>query len=355
MCSLASDHRKPACLDVIRLKDIAERVGFSVMTVSRVMRDAPNISAQTRRRVQRVARELGYVPDAAARGLRLRNTHLLGLVLPDLGDPACAAMAAALEAASAPVGYDLAMACSHGSEESEETRIARLMGRRVEGLFLAPLPRARTVGGVYRQLVEQQMRVVVLGPKPEHLEGFPSVSVDDRAGVALGTQCLLDLGHQRIAFLAGPTLSPVARARLQGYRDALRSRGIKVRDELIFGAGTTVPDGLAAARQLLAERPEFTAIMAVNDPVAVGAARALAEAGLKVPEQVSLIGYGNHPCSEFCGSPLTTVDTDVAGQATAAAELMTDLVEGRQGRDEVLEPRLIQRSSCAPPTAATSK
>lgn len=340
---------------MIRLKDIAERVGYSVMTVSRVMRDTPNISSRTRQRVLRVAREMGYVPDAAARGLRLQNTHLLGLVLPDLGDPSWAAMASALEAASAPVGYDLAMTCSHGSDKGEETRIARLMGRRVEGLFLAPLPRTRKVGGIYRQLVEQRMRVVVLGQRPEHLAGFSSVSVDDRTGVALGTGHLLELGHTQIAFLAGPTLSPVARTRLRGYRDALRSQGIKVRDELIVRAGTTVPDGMAAARQLLAEKASFTAIVAVNDAVAVGAARALMTAGWRIPDQASVVGYGNHPCSEFCGAPLTTVDTNVVGQAETATRLMFDLVTGQDVGDAALEPRLITRDSSAPPPAATRK
>ncbi|MCP5523375.1 MAG: LacI family DNA-binding transcriptional regulator [Verrucomicrobiales bacterium] len=339
---------------MIRLKDIAERVDVSVMTVSRVMRDTPNIAPATRRRVLRVARELGYVPDAAARGLRLQNTHLLGLVLPALGDPAWAAIASALEAVWAPSGYDLAMACSHQDEESEEARIARLMGRRVEGLFVAPLARAQKIGGVYRQLREQGIRVVVLGPRPEHLGGFPAVTVNDRAGMALAVAHLLGLGHQRIAFLAGPEYSSLAGPRLEGYRAALASRQIPVREELIVPAGATVEDGAVAARRLLERKVEFTAIMAFSDPLAVGALRELTAAGLEVPRQISILGYANHPCSEFSSRPLSTVDTDIEAQARAAARVMSDLIAGERGRDQRVEPRLICRDSCAPVRPATA-
>jgi LacI family transcriptional regulator len=332
---------------VIRLKDIAERVDVSVMTVSRVMRDTPNIAPATRRRVLRVARELGYVPDAAARGLRLQNTHLLGLVLPALGDPAWADIASALEAAWAPIGYDLAMACSHQDEEAEEARIARLMGRRVEGLFVAPLTGRQKVGGIYRQLREQRIRVVIMGPKPEHLGTFPSVTVNDQAGMQLGVAHLRNLGHERIAFLRGPEDAPSAKARLDGYRKALGIHGLTGLEELIVPAGTTVEDGAQATRRLLERKAAFTAIMTFSDPLAVGAMRALTTAGLEVPRQISVIGYANHPCSEFAGRPLTTVDTDVEGQARAAVAVMSDLIAGKEGRDRQVEPRLVQRDSCA--------
>ncbi len=340
-------------MTMIRLKDVAKRVGVSQMTVSRVLRGAPDISPATQARVHAAARALGYVPDLMARGLRTRRTELVGCVLPRLHDPFWGPAAAAIEAAARARRRDLLLLCSEGDEEIEETALARLLGRRVEGVLLAPVQRPRAAGGIYRHLVEQRAKLVLLGPKPPFLAGFPSVRFADREAVAVGLRHLLELGHRRVAFLAGPTLSPVARERLEGYRETLRRAGIEADDRLVIRAGTSLADGENATRQLLAEERDFTALAAVNDAVAAGALRALTAAGRAVPEQVSLMGLGNHPGAEWAGVPLTTVDPAPAELAHTAARTLFTILDGGRAGDQLLPPRLLRRASTAPPPPET--
>jgi LacI family transcriptional regulator len=291
---------------MIRLKDIAARAGVSVMTVSKVLRDAPDISELTKAKIRGLAREMGYVPDTQAQGLRTRSTRLFGVVISNLTNPAYSRIAMALEERSAALGYDLILAHSLNDPIREEQAIRRLLSRRVEGLFVAPVFRFGNAP-VYDEVQRRNTPVVILGPSPAFCSWAPSVAADDLAGSYALTRHLIEFGHSKIVFLAGPPADPSAQERREGYRRALREMRLESDDRFVFNSGTTVEDGEAAAVQILQETPDATAIEANNDAVAIGAANVLQKQGIKIPGDFSIAGFGNSQLGEYFRVPLTTV------------------------------------------------
>src|SRR5436189_5080337 len=252
---------------MIRLKDIALRAGVSIMTVSKALQDEPDISVATKARIRMLAAEMGYTPDSLAQSLRTRRSKLLGLVISAVTNPVFARTMMAIEEQSHDFGYDLAFAQSLNRPEREQTVIHHLLSRRVEGLFLTPVYRLDPTAPVYEELRKRRTPVVLLGHRAPFCQHFANVETDDSEASATATAHLLELGHRRIAFFAGPSAAPSAQERMQGYRHALRDAGLEVDDRLIFNAGSTIEEGEKAALQMLNEAPGATAIQAVNDLV----------------------------------------------------------------------------------------
>ena len=278
---------------MVRLKDIAQRAGVSIMTVSKVLRDAPDISTATKARIRVMAQQMGYVPDSMAQSLRTRKTKLLGLIVSAITNPVYARIIVAIEQVAFDHGYDVILCQSLNDTNREESLIHRLMSRRVDGLILAPVYRLETTASVYEELKARAVPTIILGHRAPFCSGFASVDTDDLQASYAMMQHLLGLGHKRIAFLAGPPVAPWAQERIEGYRRALREAQIPIDDHLIFNAGVTIDEGVKAAEQLLREKPAITAIHAVNDLIAIGVGQALIQAGYRVPEDISLAGHGN--------------------------------------------------------------
>lgn len=338
---------------MVRLIDIARKAGVSIMTVSRVLRDAPDISSTTKARVRALAQQMGYVPDVMARGLRTRQTRLLGVVVPNVNDPVTARVVSALAERAHDLGYDLLLDQSQSQAEREEVGIRRLMARRVEGLFLSPVYRHAPSAPVYAELQQRRTRVVLLGPKAPFCQMFPNVQIDDLPAAHQATAHLIALGHRRIAFLAGPSTSPAAQGRFDGYRRALREAGLELDDHLVFHAGTTVEDGAKAVTQMLNEHTRVTALQAVNDLVAMGAANLLLEQGVRIPDDLAVVGFGNIPGSECFRVPLTTTRQPKYQLGLAAMAMMQSLLKGDTVNPRRLPAELIIRASTGPakPTA----
>lgn len=336
---------------MVSLKDIAARTGLSLMTVSKALRDAPEVAATTRERVKQVAAELGYVPNTLARALRTRTTKFFGLLLPTITNPFHARIVVAIEERAFGMGYDVILAHSLGLVEREDACLERFVSRGVEGVFLAPVYRLAAESRGCRLLLERQIPTVILGPVAQFCQTFPNVETDDLHGSYELTRHLLELGHRRILFLAGPTGSPVARERLEGYRRALRDAEIEVDDRLILVAGSTTDDGTQAGQQLLAEPTDATAIQAVNDQVAVGCAHVLLAHGIRIPADLSLGGFGNIAMGEHFRVPLTTVHQSKFKLGQAAMDAMMALKQGQRPDTTRLPTRLIVRESTAPPPA----
>jgi LacI family transcriptional regulator len=233
----------PEAIAMIRLKDIAARAGVSIMTVSKALRDEPDISAATKGRIRALATEMGYTPDSLAQSLRTRRSKLLGLVISAVTNPVFARTIMAIEEQSHELGYDLAFAQSLNRPEREQTVVQHLLSRRVEGIFLTPVYRLDPTAAVYEELRKRKTPVVLLGPRAPFCRDFANVEIDDSIASAAATAHLLALGHRRIAFFAGPSAAPSAQERLDGYRRALREAGIEVDDRLIFNAGSTIEEG----------------------------------------------------------------------------------------------------------------
>jgi DNA-binding LacI/PurR family transcriptional regulator len=334
---------------IVRLKDIAAQANVSVMTVSKALRGATDVSAQTKNRIKLLAQQMGYVPDSMAQGLRSRTTKLLGLVLSSVTNPILARTISAIEEGAHDWGYDLILAHTLSIPEREEASIRRLLSRRVDGLFIAPVYRLAPTAPIYEELLQRQVPTVILGHRAPFCAHFYNVETDDLNGSLLMTRHLLELGHKRIAFLSGPSAAPWAQERLEGYRRALRDAQIELDDRLIFSAGTTIEEGEKAALQALNESVSMTALQAANDMLAIGAANVLLNQGIKIPEDLSLAGYGNIAMSEHFRVPLTTVRQPKLRLGLAAVEIMQKLRRGERPESRRLAAEIIVRASTTAP------
>jgi DNA-binding LacI/PurR family transcriptional regulator len=337
---------------MVRLKDIAQYAGVSVMTVSKALRNEPDVSAATKARIKQLALQMGYVPDSTAQGLRNRTTRLFGLVIPSITNPIYARIVFAIEERAHELGYDILLAHSHNIPAREETCIRRLMSRRVDGFFISPVYRFEAEAQIYVELAARKIPTILLGPPAPFCKSFPSVGTDELAASETVTQHLLKLGHKRIAYFTGPPAAPWAHERFEGYRHALRASNLDVDDRLVFQAGSTIEDGTKAALQMLNESCDATAVQAVNDLVAIGCAETLFSQGLRVPEDISIVGFGNVMTAEYFRVPLTTVRQPKFRLAIAAMDLMTSLLRGQRVETKRLSAELIERKSTAPPKPA---
>jgi DNA-binding LacI/PurR family transcriptional regulator len=339
----------PQFHQTVRLKDIAARAGVSLMTASKAMRDATDVSAQTRARIVLLAQQMGYVPNSMAQGLRSRTTRLLGLVLSTVVNPIFARTISAIEDAAHEWGCDLILAHTLNNPEREEASIRRLLARRVDGLFVFPIYRLAPTAAIYDVLSQRQTPTVILGQRAPFCARFHNVEIDDLGGSYQMTRHLLELGHKKIAFLSGPPAAPWAQERLEGFRRALREAQIQPDDRLIFNAGASIEEGEKAALQMLHESASMTAIQAANDLVAIGAANVFLNQGVKIPSDLSIGGFGNISMSEHFRVPLTTVRQPKARLGTAAMEIMRKLLHGEKPESKRLPATLIARASTGAP------
>lgn len=337
---------------MVRLKDIAVQVGVSVMTVSKALRDAPDVSDATRARIKALALQMGYVPDSSAQGLRTKATKLFGLVIPSITNPIFARIVFAIEDRAHELGYDILMVHTHNLPAREEHGIRRMLARRVEGLFISPVYRFEAEARIYQEILARRVPTILLGPPAPFCKSFVSVEIEEAVASCELARHLLKLGHKRIAYLTGPPVAPWAHDRFEGYRRALREANLDVDDKLVFAAGSTIEDGTKAALQLLNEKCNATAVQGVNDLVAVGCAEVLIRQGLKVPEDISVVGFGNILTAEYFRVPLTTVRQPKFRLGVAAVDAMMALLKGQPAQPARLNAEIIERKSTAPPKAA---
>jgi LacI family transcriptional regulator len=319
------------------------------MTVSKALRDEPDVSEATKLRIKSLAQQMGYVPDSSAQGLRTRTTKLLGLLISSTTDPFLARTVLAIEERVHDLGYDLLLMHTLNTPEREEHCIRRMLARRVDGIFISPVYRIEPEARIYKELLSQRSRIVLLGPSAPFCSQFPSVQVDDLIASYLAAQHLVKLGHKRIAFLSGPLAAPWSQARFEGYRRALREGGMDVDDSLVFQAGSTTEDGVKAASQMLNEGCKATAVQAAHDLVAIGFADTLLNQGFRIPQDISIVGFGNTITSEYFRVPMTTVRQPKFRLGVAAMDSMLQLLRGQRTETKRLPAELIVRASTAPP------
>jgi DNA-binding LacI/PurR family transcriptional regulator len=338
---------------MIRLKDIAERAGVTATTVSKVLRDAPDISAETKARIRQIAESLGYVPDSGAQSLRSKKTHMLGVLISAVTDPFSSRVLLGLEEKASEFKFDLLLAQTFNDPQKELAAIERFMSRRVDGFIISPVHRFAERVPVYEELLRLEIPTVIIGPVPNWASRFVSVETDNLEASEKITKHLISLGHKKIAFLAGPSFSPAYKARLDGYRKALRDSGIQCNDSLVVLAGTTIEEGYQAMTSAYAELKDVTAIAAVNDSVAVGAVQFLIKNKFRVPQDVSVVGFGNYLISEYGQVRLTTVRQPKYRLGLAAIDMINQLLSKKQVSPLVLSSELLIRESTAPPPTQT--
>ncbi|MBI2927172.1 MAG: LacI family DNA-binding transcriptional regulator [Verrucomicrobia bacterium] len=330
---------------MVRLKDIAARAGVSVMTVSKSLRDETDISIATKTRIKLLAQQMGYVPDSAAQTLRTSSTRLFGLIISGTTNPIFARMLMAIEERAHELGHDLILGHSLNLPEREEACIRRMLSRRVQGLFIAPVYRLGPTAPIYEELERRLTPVVLLGRRAPFCSSFANVETDDLRASQTATEHLLQLGHRRIAYFCGPREAPSAQERFEGYRRALREAGLDVDDRLVFQAGHTIEEGVAAASQFLSESPPATAIQAVDDLVALGVAHTLLNQGVRIPQDLSVVGFGNILAAEYFRVPLTTIRQPKFRLGVAAMDVMGKLLRGEKPATKRLPAELVVRAS----------
>lgn len=328
------------------IKDVAARAGVSRQTVSRVLNDKGEIRPETRARVLAAIEELGYWPSAVARSMVVGHTCTLGCISPNLTDFTFANIIEGAQAEAHRLGYLMLIGSAH-TEAEVPPLLEEMLRRRVDGLLVVN-PR---VDGRYRHLlplIDKELAVVYLNNTPDG-EAVSSVRCDDREGGYQATQRLLGLGHQAIATILGPGYEECAWHRLDGYRQALDEAGLCAPADWIMQGDWSATSGYHAMQALLAADACPTALFAQNDQMAVGAIRALREAGRGVPEDVSLIGFDDIPLASYFDPPLTTLRQPMQESGQEAVRLLVDTIQnpGRSPEQVLLQAHLIERSSCA--------
>jgi LacI family transcriptional regulator len=294
---------------------------------------------------------MGYVPDSSAQGLRTRTTKLFGLVIPASTNPVYARVVFAVEERAFDLGYDVLIAQTLNKPDREDACLHRLLSRRVDGLFITPVYRFEAEARIYREITASKTPTVLLGPPAPFCKNFISIEVEEVAASFSVTRHLIELGHKRIAYFTGPPAAPWAHERFEGYRRAHREAGLEVDDKLVFAAGSTLEDGAKATLQMLNEGCHPTAVQTVSDLVAIGCAETLLKQGLKIPQDISIAGFGNIMAAEYYRVPLTTVSQPKHRMGVAAVESMMNLIRGEKASSRRLPAELVLRQSTAAPKA----
>jgi LacI family transcriptional regulator len=332
------------------MKRIAGELGVSITTVSKVLNNRADIGDATRSRVLAKVEELGYQRNAVARSLSLRRSHTLGIVIPDLMHSFFVEVIAGIEPVASARGYGLLLCSSSEDPRKEKSELEMLRSRQVDGIVLASTHGSGTTE-LLQQLTKQGTTLVMIDRDDHPSVKCHRVLTDDERVGQLATSHLLDLGRRAIAHIGGPAIVH-AKRREKGWREALRARGIKPSDEWIVRGGFMESEGYRAMKRLLAVRPKIDAVFAANDPSAIGAMKAIWEAGLRVPDDVAVVGVGDIALGDLLRVPLTTVGWSRKDQGRHAAELLLNGLDddiAAEPQRIIIPPQLIVRESSGAP------
>jgi len=327
-------------------QDVARRAGVSYQTVSRVINNHPDVAPETRERVLAAIQQLGYQPDAIARGLASNRTHTLGLITSDFSDYFFTQVIIGAEQEARRAGYFFMLGSTERNLADEPEYIRLLSQYRVDGFFFA---RPSTEED-NRHLIALLREGIPLVTTAYYLPGEPMrvVDIDNVDGGYRATSHLLQLGHRRIATITGPLTWKSANDRLTGYIRALRDMGSSYAEELVAEGDWSLSSGYAAMQQILGRGTRFTALFSQNDQMAIGAMRALQEAGRRIPDDVAIIGYDGIPMSEFASPPLSTMVQPMQEVGRRAARLLIETIEDptTPPREILLRAELVCRATC---------
>ncbi len=333
--------------NVKNIKELAALIGISATTVSRVLNgkaELYRISPATSKKVLNAANEFSYYPDRIARGLRLKRTETLGLIIPDIANPFFASIAKTIEFETRRNGYSLILGDSLDDIQTETELLNLFAGRKVDGIILAP------VGHSSAHIEEFQKRGIPVMVIDRYLPGtkIPFITTDNYAGAFEAVEYMISKGHRVIACIQGLKGISVNTDRVQGYRDALEKNNITVDNHMILGNDFGVENGYIQTQILMSREKMPTAILALSNLISIGVMRALSEKNLSIPDDVSIVSFDDQPYSAFLASPMTTVEQLKEEIARIAVNgLLAWIRTGKidQQIDKMLKPKLIFRKS----------
>ena len=330
--------------------DIAHRAGVSQATVSRALRDSPLVNHETRKKIKKIALELNYQVDRTAAGLRSQQSHTLALLLfedPTSDDsqinPFFLSMLGNITRAAAKRNYDLLVSFQ---QLSNNWHIEYEVSNRADGIILLGYGEYSGFADKVKKLVKAEAHFVVWGATGPHLSGH-TVGCDNAKGAFDATMHLIGLGRRSIAFFGGNSDdSPEFKQRYQGYCSALKSAGLSVDSGLQIFADNQESSGAAATTSLMDSGKPFDAIFTASDLIAIGAIKRLRQAGLKVPADVSVVGFDDIPAASYFNPSLTTVHQDTIAAGEQLVSQVISMIDGESPKSQLLEPTLIIRGSC---------
>jgi LacI family transcriptional regulator len=327
------------------LEEVARLAGVSRSTVSRVINEHPSVKAETRQLVWEAIRQSGYRPHAVARSLVTKRTQIVGMVIPEVvsnlfTDPFFPILLRGATETCNEHGYQLMLSLFSSSADRQEIYQGLVQNAYLDGVIVAS---AAVDDPLISDLLRDGMPFVAVGRSP--IERVHSVDVDNVGGTEMAMAHLISLGHRRIGTITGRPDMTAGQDRLEGYRRALTAHGITIDEDLIADGDFTESSGMAGMQRLLQAEP--SAVFVASDMMAVGALRALRQAGLRVPQDISLVSFDDIPIASATEPPLTTVRQPIGRMATLAVETLLDLIEvpGSGPRRIVLPTELVIRES----------
>ena len=331
----------------LTLKDLAQKLGLSTSTVSRALQNNPAISDDTRLRVNKLAKKIGYYPDALAKSLKNKKSYTIGVIVPEISHFFFSSVIDGIEDVTYKDGYTIMVTKSNEDFEREVLNLESLISNRVAGV-IASISQNTKTGKHFNNIINRGIPLVLFDRVLDDLDVHKIVG-DDFEKVYEMVNHLIDSGYQNIAYLAGPSHLNITMNRVDGYKKALIDNNIELMDGLIMNVNLNENDGFEGAKTLIREFPKIDAICCVNDPVALGVYKYLNKVGIKIPDKVGVTGFSNNPSSETINPPMTTVDQQGYKMGRKAAKILLQKINNESidslDKIHIIEGKLIIRDS----------
>jgi LacI family transcriptional regulator len=309
----------------ITQEDIARKLSVTRITVSKALRDHPDISVVMKKRVLQAAEEMGYSPNQIARQLTVRSTNTIGVIVPDLENSFFSHVVDSIIDVATDLGYQILLAVSRENPDMERRNIQNLIGKRVDGLLVC-LSQHTSDPGIF-EFVRKMSIPLVFFDRALADTGFSRVVFDDNKGVRLALDRLVIAGFTRIAHLSGYSATSIGRERLEGYQAALEKNGLILWKEWIIEGGYEINDGYQSFMKLYKRGNLPEIVLAVNDRVALGVYKACRELGLRIPEDIGVVGFGFPETTEMFSPPLAVISQDPRLMGQTAAKRLIDEIQ----------------------------
>lgn len=326
---------------VVTLKDIAKVAGVSYATVSRALTDHPDVNFETRERIKKIAKEMNYVPNPSARGLKGKNTNMIGLIVPDISNPFFAELALGVESFANENDYCVFLCNTNWDYEREKTYLYILNSKRVDGIIIS------SVTEIADHHTNSSIPIVYVTEGPKHDNTY-YVGIDNKMGAIIVVEYLIKLGHKKIAYIGGSEKTSTNKERFEGYKETMQKHNLSVNANIKTTNSFSQKSGYNAAMEMLIKEEIPTAVFAVNDIVALGIMQSIEEFGLNVPKDISVVGFDDISFSSMHGIKLTTISQPKFEMGRKCTDILIKLLKNQQvpERINIFQPKLVIRNTC---------
>ncbi|MCW8848919.1 MAG: LacI family transcriptional regulator [Melioribacteraceae bacterium] len=313
-------------MNQITIKDLASNLGLSASTISRALNDHPDINVETKKLVNDLAEKLDYEPNFMARNLKSKNSNQIGIIVPEIKHDFFSKAISGIEEVAYKNGFTVIVSQSNEDEEREKLNANSLYQNRISGMIVSLSQTTKNIDH-FRNLLKKGVKIVFFDRVTDDIDTY-KVVIDDYQSSYDAVSYLISKGYKKIVHLAGPQNLTNCLNRYRGYKNAITDANLIFREEFVFYGGMHEDDGKKDLEKLIDKKIEFDAVFAVNDPVAIGAIVALKKKGLKIPEDVAVLGFSNNPITEYVTPSITTVDQPAYEMGKLSASILISLIRG---------------------------